>query len=213
MIKLNTKELQNLFFHETIKFKPNYFCEIGAREATASLFLAHNLENCEIYAYEANPYTHEIYKSHIHNRNKSSLNINYINLAISNYIGSVSFYIQKHKPKHIGNNSMLQRTKDTEYEILNIPCSTLDHLIYSFGSKYCLWIDAEGCGYEVLLGAKNILKNTGIIFIEVEGSKFWKNQKLDSEILLFLKSEGFVPIAYDSQYYNLQYNIIFKKLC
>lgn len=206
--RLHPKELVELYYNQVLLNSPTHFCEIGAREASASLFIGKNLPECNIYAYEANPYVYNKFKDNIYKQNNK---INYKNLAISNKIDSVNFYIQNNKPKDIGNNSLLKRNRNSSYEKLTIKCNTLDSTIYNRQFSYCLWIDAEGCGYEVLLGAKNILYNTKVIFIEVESISFWKNQKLDNDIYLFLTDNNFKLLAYDNQYYDLQYNMIFIK--
>lgn len=206
--KVNTKQLFKLYYDCVLKIKPTYFCELGAREASASLFLSKNLNNCQFFAYEANPYVYEKYKTKI---NKQNEKINYINLAISDHSGLIKFYIQNNKPKDVGNNSLLERNNTKEYEILNIQCNKLDDIIYNDKSSYALWIDVEGCGYEVLIGADKILNQTEIIIIEVESVRFWKNQKLDTDIGSLLTDKGFIPLAYDNQYYDKQYNVIFIK--
>lgn len=206
--KLHPKELRELYYNHVLLYNPTHFCEIGAREASSSIFVSKNLPKCKIYAFEANPYVYKKFEQNIYKKNNR---INYQHLAISDKIGFINFYIQNNKPKDIGSHSLLERSKDNNYEILNVECNKLDNIIYNPEFSYCLWIDAEGCGYEVLLGAEYILNNTKAIFIEVEGAKFWKNQKLDNDICLLLLDKGFKPIAYDNQYYDLQYNIIFIK--
>lgn len=206
--KFKTKDLINLFYNKVLDTNPSCFCEIGARDASASLFISKKLPNCEIYCYEANPYVYKTFQPIIYKKN---VNIRYINLAISDNRGFVPFYIQNNKPQNCGSNSLLQRSKNINYEIIKIECNKLDNIIYRDNHSYALWIDAEGCGYEVLLGAENILKQTSIIYIEVESVKFWKDQKLDEDIFQLLSSYQFFPIGFDSQYYDKQYNIIFAK--
>ena len=87
--------------------------------------------------------------------------------------------------------------------------NTLDNLHNTNSESFCLWIDAEGHGYEVLQGAKEVLKKTQLIFIEVEETGHWVNQKLDRDILEFLEND-FDAVARDQEYPK-QYNLVFKR--
>ncbi len=203
---LTNKQLVSLFYKKAKEIKPDIFCEIGAYEASASKELS-NIENISIFAYEANKYIYEMYRN-----DKDLKNVNYKNLAISNTTGKVNFYIMKDYVKS-GANSLLKRNTETysdlKYELTEVDCFTLDSL-HSKDNSYVLWIDVEGCGLQVLEGAKEILKNTKLILIEVESIQHWEDQKMDTEIISFLESHGFKIVARDQEYTN-QYNIMFEK--
>lgn len=205
---LTNKQLVSLFYKKAKEIKPDVFCEIGAYEASASKELS-DIENISIFAYEANKYIYEMYRN-----DKGLKNVNYKNLAISNTIGKVNFYIMKDYVKS-GANSLLERNTETysnlEYELTEVDSFTLDSLHSKDKEKsYVLWIDVEGCGLQVLEGSKEILKNTKLILIEVENIQHWEDQKMDKEIISFLESYGFKIVARDQEYPN-QYNIMFEK--
>jgi FkbM family methyltransferase len=205
---LTNKQLVSLFYKKAKEIKPDIFCEIGAYEASASKELS-DIENISIFAYEANKYIYEMYRN-----DKGLKNVNYKNLAISNTIGKVNFYIMKDYVKS-GANSLLKRNTETysnlEYELTEVDSFTLDSLHSKDKEKsYVLWIDVEGCGLQVLEGSKEILKNTKLILIEVENIQHWEDQKMDKEIISFLESYGFKIVARDQEYPN-QYNIMFEK--
>lgn len=205
---LTNKQLVSLFYKKAKEIKPDVFCEIGAYEASASKELS-DIENISIFAYEANKYIYEMYRN-----DKGLKNVNYKNLAISNTIGKVNFYIMKDYVKS-GANSLLKRNTETysnlEYELTEVDSFTLDSLHSKDKEKsYVLWIDVEGCGLQVLEGSKEILKNTKLILIEVENIQHWEDQKMDKEIISFLESYGFKIVARDQEYPN-QYNIMFEK--
>lgn len=205
---LTNKQLVSLFYKKAKEIKPDVFCEIGAYEASASKELS-DIENISIFAYEANKYIYEMYRN-----DKGLKNVNYKNLAISNTIGKVNFYIMKDYVKS-GANSLLKRNTETysnlEYELTEVDSFTLDSLHSKDKEKsYVIWIDVEGCGLQVLEGSKEILKNTKLILIEVENIQHWEDQKMDKEIISFLESYGFKIVARDQEYPN-QYNIMFEK--
>jgi len=182
---LTNKQLVSLFYKKAKEIKPDVFCEIGAYEASASKELS-DIENISIFAYEANKYIYEMYRN-----DKGLKNVNYKNLAISNTIGKVNFYIMKDYVKS-GANSLLKRNTETysnlEYELTEVDSFTLDSLHSKDKEKsYVLWIDVEGCGLQVLEGSKEILKNTKLILIEVENIQHWEDQKMDKEIISFLE--------------------------
>ena len=208
---ISNKQLVSNFFDLVYKYNPSYFLEIGAFDASTSLKVAKQLPNTNCIAYEANKYNYNYFVESI----DVLPNFKYEHLAISNHNDSVTFFVQRQKNKKKikpvrKNNSLLERS-DTAfmYEEISVNCKTLNS-IYSNTSTYCLWIDAEGKGYEVLEGATDILKNTKYIFIEVEQKQFWKEQKLDTDIIEFLSNAGFKILAQDQEYEN-QYNILFGK--
>jgi FkbM family methyltransferase len=60
-----------------------------------------------------------------------------------------------------------------------------------------LKIDVEGFEYEVLEGAKALLKDTGVIKVETCFIPFRKNQKLFSDIDILLRNSGFGLLNYE----------------
>lgn len=210
--KISNKELEKSFFKLVYNCKPSFFLEIGAFDASTSINVAKKLPHTNCVAYEANKYNFEYFKNKVENLP----NFTYNNLAISNHNKNVTFFIQRQKNKKKfnpikQNNSLLERSDPRfMYEEITVKCNTLDS-IYSPNETYCLWIDAEGKGYEVLEGAKRILKNTRYIFIEVEEKQFWKEQKLDKDVIEFLATAGFQILLQDQEYEN-QYNILFEKI-
>ena len=61
-----------------------------------------------------------------------------------------------------------------------------------------LKIDVEGSEYEVLESAGDLLKNVGVIKVEICFITFRKNQKLFSEVDLLLRKFGFDLLRYES---------------
>lgn len=208
---ISHNNLKELFLNLVKKSKPDYFLEVGAFEASASVHMTRHLSNTKCIAFEANPYNFNYFKEQFLNIS----NLEYRNLAISNYDGDVSFFIQvkknKKKIKPVRkNNSLLKRSDNSfQYEEITVSCNKLDSF-FNKNNSFCLWIDAEGKGFEVLEGAKNILKNTKYILIEVEEKKYWKDQKLDVDIIKYLELFNFEIVSRDQEYES-QYNILFGK--
>jgi FkbM family methyltransferase len=204
MKEYGVKELVDFFLTKIKENRPSHFYEIGCFSAEFSKRLLKEFD-CDITAFEANPHNYKKFKESI-----EAAGINFIHSAISNTNKPLSFKIQNGRETE-GNNSILNRIKSPRkgYTDVSVKCSKLDE--YDTGiTSAGLWIDAEGVGYEVLEGAQSILEKTKYVFIEVEEIKYWVNQKLDSDIISFMRSKGFTPIARDREYKH-QYNIIFEK--
>jgi FkbM family methyltransferase len=204
-----------LFFQNLILIsKPEYFFEIGAFDAKFSCQAKKDIPECQFTAFEANPYNYDYWHESITNSG-----VNHIHTAIGSHIGKTLFNVQKEvRGKSVssirGNNSILRRTEeDISYEEIEVPLNSIDNIykdvVFSTNS-IAMWIDVEGYASEVLIGAKNNLCNTSMVFIEVEEISFWKDQKLAHEIVKIMLDFGFLPIARDFEYVD-QYNIVFIK--
>jgi len=205
MKEYTVKDLVDEFFKKIQQSHLSHFFEIGCFSAEFSKRLSKK-SDCKITAFEANPYNYKRFKDSI-----EAAGINFIHSAISNVNDSLTFKIQNGK-EEAGNNSLLKRETLPKkgYTEVSVKCSKLDEYYSDDIKSAALWIDAEGVGYEVLEGAQSILEKTKYVFIEVEEIRYWKNQKLDSDIISFMRSKGFEPIARDREYKH-QYNIIFER--
>lgn len=209
--KLSNRELVVEFYKILDTINPDYFLEVGAFKAETSCYVSKKFPSCKVIAYEANPFNYKKFKDDL-----SKYNFDYINNAISDTDGPVTMYLQnksfKGNDKFVrGNNSLLKRT-DTKREFteVSVKCHTLDSLYNIKDKKFVLWIDVEGKGYEVLQGANKLLDSTHAVFIEVEQKQFWKDQKLDIDIIKYLESRGFYIYKQDQEF-KKQYNILFLR--
>jgi FkbM family methyltransferase len=207
--------LDTIFYKLITEVSPcDIFIEAGAFNGQTSRLVHQILPNTKVYAFEANTYNYNEFKSLFDNTT-----INYLNIAISNQTGEITFKIHTkigefNIPKIKGNDSLLSRSDDNViYENITVPAVTLNGY---FNDKIntldsvALWVDLEGAAHQALEGATDILPNVNVIKIEVENYEFWQNQKLDTDIRIFLSQHGFVPILRDYEYTN-QYNILFCK--
>ena len=211
----SVKLLDDIFLKLVTEIFPcDTFIEAGAFDGQTSRTIQLVLPAANIYAFEANPYNYNEFKSLFNNTS-----INYMNVALSNQDGTATFKIHIKAngadiTKIKGNDSLLTRTADNvEYENVTVPAVTLDSYFadkISSKDSVAMWIDLEGYAYQALESATSILANVDIIKIEVENFQFWENQKLDTDIRLFLSQYGFVPVLRDYEYPN-QYNILFCK--
>lgn len=197
---------------------PSLSIEFRANDAAFSRYIAKNIKNCRVLAYEANPY---VYTNYSKNKEISSLPIEYSNIAISDKTGEISFFAQINKEDNTisykaGIGSLLRKKDDfftsfNEKEI-SVKSTTLDTILEKFYSndKICLWVDVEGALREALNGAReSFLKNKiAIVNIEVERRPRWENQWLDIDVITFFARNNFLLLCMDNQTAS-QYNITF----
>lgn len=195
--------LQQKFFEMQLQENPDYVIEVGAHAAEFSITMANHL-GVKSTAFEANVEVFKNFKDAI-----DSELVSYVNFAVSHKSELVTLKV--HRNPLDGNNSIKHRIDSQIIEEYTVQAYSLDEYFKEFGFvSAALWIDAEGCNREVLIGAKETLKRCRTVFIETEDVAFWDDQWLTSDVESFLNSSGFEKIA-EEPVYSQQKNIIFRK--
>jgi FkbM family methyltransferase len=205
-----TSELERLLKRFICHIRPELFVEIGAYEASFSVEMKDKFPDVPVIAIEANPRVYEKFSRKLY-----GTGVDYLNLAIDKEGGFKSFYI----PEKIAGNDMpfagrmgsLREVglRDSQTTQVTVISETLDSLLKDrVESNMCLWIDVEGAAERVISSAQKTLERTSIVYVELESSPVWKDQALDDEVSLFLKSSGFIPVARDCQKW-FQKNVLF----
>lgn len=206
---VNTQEIQAQFLHKVFQYEPECFIEVGCFEGTASKTVKSKMPSCNVTAYEADPRNYIYFHSSL-----KDAGVHHVWGAVSNYNGTADFKIQSVPGKMErlwGNNSLSARNDNyTQYVDFPVRVKSLD-VLHSDVSSACIWIDAEGCAYEVLQGAEKLLERTQCMLIEVEAIQHWENQKVDCDVIALLQSKGFEVIVRDQEYPE-QYNILVEKV-
>ena len=215
-VKNSIYTLEHFYIELQKVLNPECIFEIGAFEAKFSMTVKKKIPSVESWAFEANPFNYE----HFNNLNNfKALDINYLNLALSDVDGKIKFFIQdkeKETGKSIdpvrGNNSILNRNDDTvEYREVEVQSSTLKKFMEEkslFEKTKSMWIDVEGSNKNLLKDNSECFKNVLSILIEVEEKEYWKTQWICSDVVEYFSDIGFIPIARDFDD-NSQYNIVF----
>jgi FkbM family methyltransferase len=209
---ISVKKLERLFFKTIEGCNIESFLEIGALEATASKRARMAKPDIPVLAFEANPYHYKMYSVALKKKG-----VEYKNIAISNKSGvTVPIKLRlDDKGQHVknsGNTSLMYSNEHLgKYEIVNVPSLTLDE-VFKNNSLHnaALWIDVEGALKIVLGKSKVALKNTQIVFIEVEEREYWTGQMLRPDLDNLMRKHSFIPVARDFQSLY-QYNIIYVK--
>ena len=192
--------LEEEFLELQKKIKPELCVEIGAYEAGFSKKI-HDLGICDnIYAYEASPYVYQNFKDGLSE-------INYINLALADYDGNITFNVDKDKDPSVNTTDGIKHKRDVaNFDQIQVKCSRLDSIHKS--ENICLWIDVEGASMEVLKGSLSILHNVSSIYIETETAKYWEDQYLHKDIVELLGIYDIEFYKWEKQHTS-QYNSIF----
>ena len=122
-------------------------------------------------------------------------NIFIYDTALSNYSGSARFYkTQKQQCSSLlkPNKKILHNRKDIiKYSTIEVEVDTLDNILGHLSHIDYLKLDTQGSEYEILQGAKNLLKVTDKIKCEVEFTEWYEGQKLEKDVIKLLSEYGF----------------------
>lgn len=178
--------------------------DIGSWHLDQAIELSSIFPNSEIHAFEPVPLSYQdcLNKSFLHK------NIKVHNIALSNFNGETSFFCvdsEKSSKPNIGASSLnkfidgLNGSFFGESWIqkeIKVNASTLDAWCnkMQINTIDVVWIDVQGAELNVFKGAKEILKNTKIIFTEVGLKPYYENHSLKPEIDDFFNSIGFQEV-------------------
>ena len=193
--------------------------EIGAFQAETSVKFISGAPARHALAVEASPYNFHKYKDTL-----TDAGILYHHAAVLDREGPCE--LQLHvtdidiKNGYIrGNNSLLKCDARPGTRAVTVPGTTLDALVNSYVAKGTLpnpevappvlWIDAEGALSRVITGGAQTIKNSSVIFAEVETECLWNDQATFKEVAIQLNKLGFFPWLRDCEYEPEQFNVIF----
>lgn len=197
----------------TRAIKPGLVLELGAFSAEFSCNHRALLPDAQFHAFEANPHNYERYRSNV-----ETAGVGYHPLAIGEAVETRTFKVARKRdgklvPPTRGSNSLRTKPLDIEYEEVSVQMVSVDHFVRErglIGQSTAMWIDLEGCAYEGLIGAERTLRDTSLIFVEVEDQPFWVGQKLSGEVRGLMARSGFIPLARDFETKH-QYNVVYAR--
>lgn len=197
-MKLSTE----LLFFSLIKIlKPDLVCDIGALDASTSLFVRKLLPHARVIAFEANPNNFALIKENI------SIYKNRIKIeqkAVWNKNMPLFFYLEQFTDEsdmlHRGWSSTRKRTENCalaneKTKVVGIRLDTYVLNLKNQPKNIALWIDVEGGSYEVVEGMSEIRNLVKLVSLEVETKEVWLNQKLESSVIEIMKKMDFILIA------------------
>lgn len=183
MSLLETPEVYNYVKNILDKDSPIVF-EIGTNDGTDTKeILKYCKGDFRYFAFEPDPRTSEVVKG-------MGLPITFVEAAVSSTIGKAKFYQFSDKENDgdlgaMGPSSLFEPLPydhwlpHLKHGVIEVDTISLDSFCESSRVYHIdfLWIDAQGAEYDILEGGKEILKNTGWIFMEAMKNAQYKNQK------------------------------------
>lgn len=192
-MRINTATL----FYLLLKIiRPGSIYDIGSQDGKDSIKFRQISPNSRIIAFEASP---NLYKKMAADKTLRKDTIKVYHEAVSNKNGSINFYLERGKKWRKGISSLRRRlASSTGSKKVKVLSTRLDNFINrhdSSCSNLALWIDVEGGSFEVLQGLGGLHKRVSIIHLEAETKKFWRGQKLESDIENLTSKMGFRQLA------------------
>ena len=161
----------------------NYtFFEVGALDGRDMELMLDAFPNAEGHVFEGLLENHEAYL-------KDNSRFKSYNVAISNETGYQKFFVKNTNGIH----GLRNRGDRYGMSSRSVFCMTLDDFCekHGVGTIDAIKVDTEGCTYEVLIGAKRMLPNIGIMHIETETSELFEGQVLEADVFELLIKSGF----------------------
>lgn len=201
------------FFHQLCRrVEPAIALEIGAHEASFSLWATRELPGVTSLAFEANPYVHEKYRDEV-----LAAGVDYRNVAVAPTSGEVEL----HLPVELGNRvrpltsrmaSLVHHVREVESKTVSVPAVRLDEepSLAEGSGRIVAWIDVEGANEAVLCSGPDVLRRIDVLYLEVEDEVTWEGQWLDTHTAAHLRRHGLLPVARDTRR-PLQYNVVFVR--
>jgi FkbM family methyltransferase len=198
VLRLNT----TLLFQIILRiYKPNLVCDIGSMDGTYALRFRKLLPKACIIAFEANPVNAN---AMMQNETLQQKAIWVEHKVVYFQPGMSTFYIEKPDPDHqetwrCGISSMRLRKDDSLGSTpVYVQAVRLDDYLLVLQPSFTtavLWVDVEGCAFEVLQSIEKINNLVLAVHVEVEEKEIWQGQRLRSDVETLMRDYGFTAIA------------------
>ena len=171
---------------------PETIIDIGSNKGQFILLMEQIFPNKIVYSFE--PIIEMINKQKKFYKYKK--NITFHNLALGSSICSKEFLITSRMDSSSFLKVASNTNKSKNYSVIekrDIKVSTLDEILLNEIFLYPLLIkmDVQGYELEVLKGAKNLLKKTDYLLLEVSENEMYQNQPTEKIIIEYLKDLNF----------------------
>jgi FkbM family methyltransferase len=177
--------------------------ELGSRDAEVSVALKRAFPHARVFAFECNPPAIELCRRTIAASGLDDITL--VPKAISDSNGTLDFFaidpvktVTPHTDGNIGASSLFQANPEYPHEQyhqnkISVEATTLAQWAEeaSISSVDLVWMDLQGAELKALEGMGELLKNTKILYTEVEFKPLYLGQPLFGDIDKFLRSHGF----------------------
>jgi FkbM family methyltransferase len=184
--------------------------DIGCCEGEDSIRYSNLFKNSKIYAFE--PLKNNYKKSLINFQNYNTKNVVISQEALSDSVGITNFYVSSGHPDYLENtdewdygnksSSLLHPKEINQPQWMNfnkeenIKTNTIDNFCKenSIEKIDFVHMDVQGAELLVLKGASSMLKNIGLIWLEVGMVEFYQEQPMKINLVEFLQENNFTVI-------------------
>ena len=171
---------------------PETIVDIGSNKGQFILLIEKIFPNKIVYSFE--PIIEMINKQKKFFKYKK--NITFHNLALGSSICSKEFLITSRMDSSSFLKVVSNTNKSKNYSVIekrDIKVSTLDEIFLNEKISHPILIkmDVQGYELEVLKGAKNLLKKTDYLLLEVSENEMYQNQPTEKIIIEYLKELNF----------------------
>ena len=162
-----------------------YFLDLGANIGTTGIYFCKKLApNLKLLAFEPDPENFKLHRVNLILNNmedKATL----INCGLGDKFDEMTMYRNLNNPGHNNFTEPKENVPTETVKVIPLDSYLAENKIAAQDVKY-IWIDTEGFEPQVLLGAKNLLKeNPAPIFMECN-IKVWKHSGRSREMLALL---------------------------
>lgn len=216
--KLVGERVETAFRELCTGLAPTLSVEVGAHEASFSVWMSQHVPSARCVAFEANPYVHQKFTAAI-----AGAGVEYVHLAVSQTRGATDLTIprrmsdviaDRHRRKRRTNRmaSIVGRHRYAERsEVVSVPSAPLDDVVdVAEDDVVVAWIDVEGSAGTVLPSGAAVLSRASLVHVEVETEPVWEGQWLDVDVARFLAGCDLVPVVRDVKRRH-QYNVVFAR--
>ena len=199
----NIKYSNNINFHILKKCKiETLYLDIGANVGTTSLPVAIHNKNIEVHAFEPNP---KIFQSLEINKSLNNCdNLILHKVAVGLKKEKLPLFVTSKEKANFGNSSFQKNTTIIDPKTIDVEVIRIDDFFNDIKKPVSLIkIDVEGFEWQVIEGAKNIIKNHGPTIIFEHNDKFLNDPiKIKSELEQFFLSNGYEVFEIDQYDFN-----------
>lgn len=169
--------------------------DVGSSDGGYAKKIRQVFPNAMIYSFEAIPESYQKLLLNFKHDNK----LKAFNVCLNNYNGTCEFNISEYS----GSSSILKMNDmhkkaypyTAKHKIAVVECKTLDTLVAEKSlvpeETILLKLDVQGAEWNILEGAKELIKKVKIVFMEVSFHTLYDNSILFTDIIIKMNSLGF----------------------
>jgi FkbM family methyltransferase len=207
--------VKHVFMRLLPAMKIGTICDVGSMDGADAMRFRSFSPEAVIYAFEPNPENLSVMERNDTLRDR---HIHVVPCAVGDCDGEADFFvvpIDPTLPDPRRGWSSLHRRSTMPTSNVRVNMVRLDNYFagkVSPETRFALWIDAEGKGFEVIEGMRGIAAQVYLVHVEVESTGcIHPEQRLYPDVKRLLQELGFRELATDAPAANVQFNALFAR--